>query len=184
MLKTDVNFILKDTVHKIYDERRRSNAVDYSRKGHRFRKQMACAAAVIFLFATACEPNPTVYLEGGNPPRFAYKGEGYLEFFVVEEVAPENQNVPNVEQDTDKNKIMWWIYPRDSSAGKIRNLSTITYGILPNNFAQKLPSAGDPPPLVEGKMYEAGGPAVSMPKGYLRFIIRNGQPVQIPIPTR
>ena len=153
-------------------------------KGRSFRKQAACAAALILLFAAACEPNTTVYLNGGNPPRFGYKGGGYLEFFVVEEVAPENQNVPNVEQDTDKNKIMWWIYRKDSSAGKIGNLSTITYGIVPENFAQKVPSAGLPPPLVEGKVYEAGGPAISMPKGYLRFVIRNGQPLQIPIPTR
>jgi hypothetical protein len=153
-------------------------------KWHAFKRNVALALALLLLCAAACERSPTVHLEDGNPPRFGYTGSGYLEFFVVEEVAPENQNVPDVEQDTDKNRKLWWIFPKDSSAGKIRNLSQITYGIVPSDFVQKVPSEGAPPPLVEGKIYEAGGPAISMSKGYLRFTIRNGKPVQLPIPRR
>jgi len=158
--------------------------------GNRIYLRFACklvlglAAVVLPFWITGCDFSPTIYLDGGNPPRFHYGGKDYLEFFVVEEIAPGNQNVPDVEQDTDKNKTLWWIFPKDSSAGKVRNLPTITYGIVPHNFVQKVPAQGAPPPLVEGKIYEAGGPAVSLRKGRLRFTIRDGKAVQIPIPRR
>ena len=80
--------------------------------------------------------------------------------------------------------VLWWIIPKDASTGRIGNFSPIMYGVVPTNFVQKVPSEGTPPPLVEGKVYEAGGPPVSMAKGYLRFVVRDGKLIQIPIPRR
>jgi hypothetical protein len=147
-------------------------------------KLILLVLAILLLVSTSCHFSPTIYLDGGNPPRFHFEGRDYVEFFVVTEIAPENQNVPDVEQDTDKNKILWWIVPKDTSTANVRNFPQITYGVLPPNFVRKVPAQGDPPPLEEGKVYEAGGPAISLPKGYLRFVIRNGEAVQVRIPTR
>ena len=36
------------------------------------------------------------------------------------------------------------------------------------------------PPLEEGKVYQAGGPEISVPEAVMRFTIRNGKPVRLP----
>jgi len=159
------------------------------RRKNNYLKWLICkrvlGLATVLLSVCGCDFSPTIYLDGGNPPRFHFEGRDSLDFFAITEIVPENQNVPDVEQDTDKNRILWWVFPKDAAAGRVRNLPPITYGIVPQNFVQKVPSGSiPPPPLLEGKVYEAGGPPVSLPKGYLRFVIRNGQPVQIPIPHR
>ncbi len=146
------------------------------------RKRILWFAAIVLVLSSSCDLSPKIHLDGGNPPRFSFTGREYLEFFVVTEIAPENQNIPFSHQDTDKNKILWWVFPTDTSAGMVQNLSPITYGVVPPKFVQKTPAEGSPPALVEGKVYEAGGPAISLPKGFLWFTIRDGRPVQIAIP--
>jgi hypothetical protein len=133
---------------------------------------------------TSCERHPSISVDTQNPPTFVFRGGGNIEFLSVIEIAPENQNVPDVEQDNSKNKVLWWIWPTSSAAGEVRNLSGITYGKVPARFVQKTPANGPPPPLIEGKTYEAGGPPISSRNIYLRFTIREGKVVQIPIPRR
>ncbi|HZI61789.1 MAG TPA: hypothetical protein VFD62_13825 [Pyrinomonadaceae bacterium] len=118
------------------------------------------------------------------PPSFTFeRGHvNYLDFFFVEEVAPENQNVPYTRQDPDKNVVVWQVWPKSSDDGRIDKLPAITYGKVPAGFVQKIPIDGAPATLVEGKVYEAGGPPVTMSKGFLRFIIKDGKAVRIPVP--
>lgn len=151
---------------------------------HVTRLMILIACLVAGLCGMGCESSPTISIDVSNPPTFVFSGEGHLDFFVLREIAPENQNVPNVEQDTDKNKVLWRISPKTSSGGDIQNLPPITYGKVPVDFIQETPPEGGPIPLIEGKVYEAGGPAIVMPQGYLRFTIRQGKVVQIPIPRR
>src|SRR4030095_13847561 len=77
-----------------------------------FQKALILAIGLLLFCAFACDLTPTIYLEDGKPARLRYKGKGYLECFVVSEIAPENQRVPDVEQDNDKNKTLWWIIPK------------------------------------------------------------------------
>lgn len=139
---------------------------------------------VIALLSLACEVDTKVSIDGKNPPTFGFEGTGYLTFFTVEEIAPENQNVPDVEQDRAKNRTVWSIWPSQPLDISMKKTVPITYGKIPPGFYQKIPQAGEPPPLTEGKTYEAGGPAASANGGYVRFIVQDGKTLEVPIPTR
>jgi hypothetical protein len=132
----------------------------------------------------ACEVDTRVSINGRNPPTFRFQGTGYLTFFTVKEIVPENQNIPDVEQDQAKNQIIWWIWPSKSLDMPMSETALITYGRVPTGFYQKIPQDGAPPTLIEGKVYEAGGPAASAHGGYVRFVVRDGKTVEIPTPTR
>lgn len=70
---------------------------------------------------------------------------------------------------------MWEIRPTDENL--ISKLPDITYGVVPHGFRQLTPDQGAPPPLVEGKLYEAGGPAFEANGGTVRFRIKDGRAV-------
>lgn len=138
----------------------------------------------LFCTAGSCKYDVTISVSSDVPPAFAFESGhvNYLDFFVVKEIAPENQNVPYIQQDTDKNILLWQIWPNTSSDGRIDSLPTIVYGEVPSGFMQKIPERGSTRDLVEGKVYEAGGPPVTMSKGFLRFQIRDGKAVRLPVP--
>ncbi|MGH9906574.1 MAG: hypothetical protein ACRD8U_13445 [Pyrinomonadaceae bacterium] len=76
---------------------------------HHFKFVLAILALTLFALTLGCEVDTQVALDGRNPPTFSFKGTGYLTFFTVEEIAPENQNVPDAEQDREKNRTIWSI---------------------------------------------------------------------------
>src|SRR6185295_14017320 len=58
---------------------------------------------------------------------------------------------------------------------------TIRYGRVSDRFQQEIPAAGEPPPLVEGKSYEAvAGWTNYVPGARVRFIIVKNQIVKLP----
>jgi hypothetical protein len=123
------------------------------------------------------------------PPRFSFSGGrfdhvSHLPFFIVVEVPAENQSVRWNQPQPKENRAIWWIFPETGADGELKNLPVITYGTLPPRFVQKVPEQGEPPKLEEGKVYEAGGPAVMVPCTYIRFTIRNGKAVRVPIPGK
>jgi hypothetical protein len=138
----------------------------------------------IVSLSLACEVDTKVSIDGRNPPTFTFDGTGYLSFFTVEEIAPENQNVPDVEQDRAKNRTVWSIWPSQPLKTPMKKTAPITYGQVPTGFYQKIPQDGQPPTLTEGRVYEAGGPAASANGGYVRFVVRDGKTVELPTPTR
>jgi hypothetical protein len=138
----------------------------------------------LLCIAVSCKSDVTISMTSDVPPAFTFeRGHvNYLDFFVVKEIAPENKNLSYIRQDTDKNIVLWQIWPKGSAEGRIDNLPTIVYGEVAPGFVQKIPEHGPPPALVEGKVYEAGGPPVTMSRGFLRFVVKNGKAVRIPVP--
>jgi hypothetical protein len=123
----------------------------------------------------------TIKTDSNNPPSFSLSGSGNLISFGVTEVPPENQT-QTIQRRSDVNIPMWSIEPRDAD-NKIRRLPVITYGKVPPGFAQQFPADGSPPaPLVEGKIYEAGGGAYGANGGLIWFKVQDNKTVQIPIP--
>ncbi len=115
----------------------------------------------------ACERDMTIaVVNQTNPPAFKLSGSGRLIFFSVSEVPRDRP------QSIDDPK-MWEIRPVDENL--ISKLPDITYGVVPPGFQQTIPKAGTPPPLVEGTLYEAGGPAFDANGGSIRFTIKDGK---------
>jgi hypothetical protein len=140
--------------------------------------------ALLGVFLMACSTDVTISMDAGNPPTFKFARNfsevNTLPFFDVVEVARENENLPYHEQHFEKNVTLWRIVPEKVDT-PIDQLPSITYGHVPTGFSQKLPESGSPPALVEGRVYEAGGPPVMMRRAIIRFAIRNGRAVRIPI---
>jgi len=123
----------------------------------------------------------SIDIDGKNPPLFALSGSGGLISFGVTEVPPENQT-QTIQRRSDVNIPLWSILPAmpDNS---IKRLPAITYGKVPAGFKQQFPADGSPPaPLIEGKIYEAGGGAYGANGGLMWFKIQGGKSVKIPIP--
>jgi len=121
--------------------------------------------------------------ERKSPPTFSLTGSGYLNFFWVSEVnAP--PPIPEAAKTMNgRDQIIWEIWPEDSRSTGIPELPSIVYGQVPAGFIQKLPSGGQPGPLVEGKIYEAGGPSSGADMDVFRFTIQNGNAVELPLPN-
>lgn len=133
----------------------------------------------------SCERDTSVSIDGKVPPTFGLTGSGELVFFTVAEISPDNQKLAPAQRDSRKDTLLWQIAPENLSANerRINRLPTITYGVVPDGFVQKTPETGTPSPLVEGKVYEAGGPAANAHGGFVWFTIRDGKSVRIEEPS-
>lgn len=133
---------------------------------------LVAATFVFFASLVACEKDMTISVTNkSNPPSFKLSGSGRLVFFSVHEV-PSNRP-PSIDDPK-----MWEIRPTDENL--ISKVPEITYGIVPPGLHQTIPETGTPPPLVEGKLYQAGGPAFDANGGWIRFVIKNGKAVVEP----
>jgi len=111
-------------------------------------------------------------MSDANPPTFQLGGSGRLIFFAVYEPVQGRRT-------TVDDPKMWEIRP--TSENLISKLPPITYGIVPAGFRQITPSDGaPPPPLVEGRVYKAGGPAFNANGKSIRLTIREGKAVKLP----
>ena len=137
-----------------------------------------------FVFTACYEEDMIVSISQHTPPTFSLSGSGNLAFFGVWEVARENLNRLPSERDENKDTILWQIWPNGLSSDEkiIRRLPPITYGSVPPGFIQKIPQHGAPPNLVEGKIYEAGGPASNANGGFVWFTIKGGKIVIVDAP--
>ena len=81
-----------------------------------------------------------------------------------------------------RDRILWQIWPREIQSTAIPDLPLITYAKVPAGFTQKIPAQGAPAPLVEGKIYEAGGPSSGANMNVFRFTIKDGRAVEMPLP--
>jgi hypothetical protein len=122
-------------------------------------------------------------VERKNPPTFSLKGSGHLNFFWVSEVNAPGPIPEGARAIKGKDQIIWEIWPSNSPSTSIDSLPTIAYGKVPAGFRQELPSSGEPPPLVEGKIYEAGGPSSGADMEVFRFTIQNGNVVELALPS-
>ena len=134
----------------------------------------------------SCTRDVTLKINDKNPPTFTFDRNhsevDRLLLFIVQEIAPENADVPYLKQVHEKNKTIWRINPIQSENGAFADLDPITYGSVPPGFEQELPPSGAPQALEEGKLYEAGGPYVMMNLGRVRFTVRNGRVQKVSVP--
>lgn len=77
---------------------------------------------------------------------------------------------------------VWRIVPSNRVVERSEaNLLMIHYGKVPDRFQQEIPTAGEPPPLVEGRRYQAvAGGTSYYPWARVRFIIENNQIMKLP----
>jgi hypothetical protein len=147
---------------------------------------LALTALLLLLLTGGCR-SLTLSISENNPPVFSFSASRFaeccrhLDFLTVYEVPPENQNLPKSAAKPKENIVLWQIWPSSGTDNSADGLPEITYGKVPPGFFQKIPADGLPPQLVEGKVYEVGGPPVVVPNAYLRFTIRKGKVVQLPI---
>jgi len=133
----------------------------------------------------ACyEEDMSISIDHKLPPTFRLSGSGNLAFFGVREVALENQKLIPSQRDGDKDVVLWEIWPNGLSSDEkiIYRLPSITYGSVPTGFVQKVPQTSAPPDLVEGKIYEAGGPASNANGGFVWFTIKHGRIKKVDAP--
>ena len=114
-----------------------------------------------------------IKIDGKNPPTFTLSGSGNLVFLSLGEV---HDNKPPLLGAPD----LWKIRPKGDN--KISKLPSITYGIVPDGFVQVTPASGAPPPLIEGKVYDFGGPADNANGGSIWFTIQGGKSVEVSQP--
>jgi hypothetical protein len=132
-----------------------------------YRTVALAVTLVLFGALVACERDMTIAVtRDSNPPTFRLSGSGRLFFFTVYEASRDR---PSSIDDA----VLWKIQPTQKDL--ISKLPEITYGVVPPGFAQTEPKTGTPPPLVEGKLYEAGGPALEANGGGIRFTIKDGK---------
>jgi len=122
--------------------------------------------------ASCSEPHVSIEIDSRVPPSFTFYGAGAIPFLVVYEL-PSGSS-----PDMSRAKVIWDIRPNDLAHARVP-LGPIKYGIVPEGFNQLVPREGAPPPLQEGKSYQAGGPPIEMPNGYLQFTIQNGKAVKL-----
>ena len=127
------------------------------------------------------ERDTVVSIDGQSPPTFQLSGNGYQNFLGVSELTPE-EIVPAAQRPYVESPTLWEIWPIEGTEAKADNWPPIKYGEVPPGFYQKIPQSGKAPPLQEGKMYEAGGPASNANGGSIWFKIENGKSVEIPKP--
>jgi hypothetical protein len=142
-----------------------------------FRLLILFATLTLISFAFGCN-SLRISINETNPPVFRFSAGRlaecctHLAFLTVSEI-------PNRERRGDA-KIIWQVWPMSGTDNSADGLPPITYGQVPPGFVQKIPTVGPPPPLQEGKIYEASGPPVEVPEAHVMFVIRDGKAIQIP----
>ena len=134
----------------------------------------SCGSLFVLYFllgVAACERPMTIAVtKDTNPPSFKLSGSGGLVFLVVSEVLP--NKTPSLDDP-----LLWKIRPTEENL--ISELPEITYGVVPPGFEQTAPTSGPPQPLLEGRLYELGGPAYDTDGGAIRFTIKNGKAIVV-----
>lgn len=146
-------------------------------KNGKFRRVQTCIGGLILGMSMACAGRVTIEMDQKIPPTFTFNRNAdhvyFIPIFSVSEVTSSNQE--------KRSRVIWQIEPPTGPGREIENLPPITYGVVPRGFSQVIPATGAPPPLENGKTYEAGGPPVMVPKGFLRFTIRDGKAIRVPV---
>jgi hypothetical protein len=139
----------------------------------------AVSILVLLLTLIACsqERDTIVSVEGGNPPTFKLTGSGNQDFLLVREATQEEIADPN--HPPDKPEYLWEVQPKGPMLPTADSWPPITYGTVPPDFKQIIPSGGPPKPLEEGKTYLAGGSASNANGGAVWFKIENGKPKEL-----
>ena len=106
------------------------------------------------------------------PPDFTFTAGQFAEcctyfyrFFVIEE---------------GSDKPIWEIVAKRTVERSEARALAIHYGKVPDHFEQKVPASGQPPPLIEGKHYEAVAHGSYVPGARVRFRVENNKIIELP----
>lgn len=143
------------------------------------KKIIFSSVLVLLLTLTRCslERDTIVSVEGGNPPTFRLTGSGNQDFLLVRELSPEE--IADSNHQPEDPEYLWELQPKGPRLPPADSWPPITYGTVPPDFKQIIPSSGHPKPLQEGKTYLAGGSASSANGGAVWFKIENGKPREL-----
>jgi hypothetical protein len=122
-----------------------------------------------------CERSTRVWVRGGTDPVFDLSGSGAVAIFTV--FSPDFMT--KAEKPLDENFALWKI---EASGGYlygtwIRDLGSITYGVVPFGYVQIKPQDGTPPALKEGQKYFYVIETTAAPGTSGYFEIRNSRAV-------
>ena len=98
-----------------------------------------------------CERPTRVRFKGGTAPVFVLSGSGAVAVLTVFS----SDYMTKAKKPDDEDFMLWQIRPSggDLYGTWIRDLGSITYGVVPFGYVQVKPEVGTPPPLVEGQKY-------------------------------
>ena len=104
--------------------------------------------------------------------------------FIVRQLHPDNENLPPLQEDQAKNRVLWKIVfePESAKTASSEEIETIKYGEIPVGFIQDVPAQGLPENLQENYIYEAVGPLSLMGNAAVRFKIIDGKVSNIVVP--
>jgi hypothetical protein len=126
---------------------------------------------LILVLSFGCgEPHVVISVDDKVPPSFSFTGSGTVPFFIVFEIGDQDKS------GRTKFTTLWRLTPNSTKSSTVP-FGPITYGVVPKGWTQTVPARGAPPPLNEGRYYQAGGPEIEMPEGVVRFRIKGGRVV-------
>jgi len=121
------------------------------------------------LITVSCEIDTKLRIEGGNPPRFNMSGSGALGRLVVR--GPKTLR----HIDGPDSSAYWYIEIENAKVAGVWRLSPITYGSVPEGYAQKYPEHGAATPLSENEIYYVQVDTSNANGTSKHFVIRNGK---------
>jgi hypothetical protein len=151
---------------------------------------LTLTAPIILTLATfclvSCQRGIEISVGEEYPPRFLIRRHvsevNEFPLLIVEEVSAQNTERPVAKRQNGSDRVLWKIVKEDNAVIHADTIGTIVYGEVPSGFVQRTPEQGLPPPLSEGKIYEASGSLIMMPEAIVRFTIRNNKTVKLPLP--
>ena len=130
-----------------------------------------------------------LFVSGDRIPTFEIRRSSFDEvrvfpILIVVQLDPDNERVPPLREDDNKNKVLWKVVadPALTDKSPLENIRRVEYGKVPRGFTQEIPKSGEPQPLAEGQIYEAIGPLSLMRNAAVRFRITDGKVVVVKIP--
>jgi hypothetical protein len=113
-----------------------------------------------------------LYVSKTIPPDFTFDVGSFAEcctYFSAFAVLEEGSKTP-----------LWRITSKKTVHRTEANSMVIHYGKVPNGFDQDIPTAQEPPQLVEGKTYLAVAEASYIPWANVRFMVKDNKIVSLP----
>ena len=105
--------------------------------------------AVIFLtLCSACERKTITTATGSGRPTFVLAGSGNLSEVIISKPAEEQTSNP-----TDRENTLWRIAAEKMSRRPVEELHSLTYGVVPPGYRQRIPEQGSPSQLLPNKRY-------------------------------
>lgn len=144
-------------------------------------------AVILLALSLNCHSQSGLFISGGNPPAFEIRRSfgAHVKIFpllIVSQLHPDNENVGPLQEDDEKNRVVWKIVADPQASGLSEKLERVEYGKVPPGFLQETPEHGAPETLQENLMYEARGALSLMGNAVVRFKIVNGKVTTYPLP--